>query len=107
VAAGALLLIATRRLWRRRRGPLLVGLHALVGVLAMTAVVAHTGLHAGDNLNRALLVAFLGAVASGGALGLSSLIARRARSPLLWGHLLLLGALPVLLAFHIVAVFYF
>jgi nitrite reductase (NADH) large subunit len=73
----------------------------------MAALVAHTGLHTGDNLNRALLVAFLGAIASGGALGLSSLLARRARSPLLWGHLLLLSALPVLLAFHIVAVLYF
>lgn len=108
VAAGALLLIASRRLARRRRrGPLLVALHALVGVLAMAGLVAHTGLHAGDHLNRALLLAFLGAIASGGALGLASRLARRARSPLLWGHLLLLGALPVLLAFHIVAVFYF
>jgi nitrite reductase (NADH) large subunit len=107
VAAAALLLMGTRRLWRTRRGPLFVGLHAMVGVLAMSALVAHTGLHTGDNLNRALLVAFLGAIGSGGALGLSSLLARRARSPLLWGHLLLLGALPVLLAFHIVAVLYF
>ena len=73
----------------------------------MAVLVAHTGLHAGDNLNRALLVAFLGVIATGGALGLSSLITRRARSPLLWSHLVLLGALPVLLAFHIVAVFYF
>jgi nitrite reductase (NADH) large subunit len=107
VAAGALALIAGRRVWRRRRGPLLVALHALVGVVAMAALVAHTGLHAGDHLNRALLVAFLGAIASGGALGLSSLVTRRARAPLLCGHLLLLGALPVLLAFHVLAVFYF
>ncbi len=107
VAGAALLFMGTRRFWRTRRGPLFVVLHALVGVIAMAALVAHTGLHTGDNLNRALLVAFLGAIASGGALGLSSLVARRARSPLLWGHLLLLGALPVLLAFHIVAVLYF
>ena len=106
-AASALALIATRRLWRSRRGPLFVGLHALVGVSAMALLVAHTGLHAGDNLNRALLIAFLGAIATGGALGLSSLLTRRARRPLLWSHLVLLGALPVLLAFHIVAVFYF
>ncbi len=107
IAGAALLLMGTRRVWRTRRGPLFVGLHALIGVLAMAALVAHTGLHTGDNLNRALLVAFLGAIASGGALGLSSLAARRARAPLLWGHLLLLGVLPVLLAFHIVAVLYF
>ncbi len=106
-AGAALTLIATRRLWRTRRGPLFVGLHALVGVTAMSVLVAHTGLHAGDNLNRALLLAFLGSIGTGGALGLSSLFARRARSPLLWSHLILLGALPVLLAFHIVAVFYF
>lgn len=105
-AGAALALMATRRLWRRR-GALFVALHALVGVSAMAVLVGHTGLHAGDNLNRALLVSFLGAIATGGALGLTSLVARRARSPLLWGHLLLLGALPVLLAFHIVAVFYF
>ncbi|HEU5057952.1 MAG TPA: FAD-dependent oxidoreductase, partial [Kofleriaceae bacterium] len=103
----ALTLIATRRLWRSRRGPLFLGLHALIGVTAMLILVAHTGLHAGSNLNGALLIAFLGAIATGGALGLSSLVARRARSPLLWSHLLLLGVLPVLLAFHIVAVFYF
>jgi nitrite reductase (NADH) large subunit len=106
-AGGALALIGTRRLWRSRRGPLFVGLHALVGVSAMLVLVAHTGLHAGSNLNRALLLAFLGAIATGGALGLSSLVSRRARSPLLWSHLLLLSVLPVLLAFHIVAVFYF
>ena len=106
-AGAALALIATRRLWRTRRGPLFVGLHALVGVTAMGVLVAHTGLHAGDNLNRALLIAFLGAIGTGGALGLTALIARRGRTPLLWSHLILLGALPVLLAFHIVAVFYF
>jgi nitrite reductase (NADH) large subunit len=108
-AAVSLIMIVLRRARRaRRKSLLLTTVHSFIGVLAIAVLVAHTGLHAGDNLNRALLTAFLGVIVTGGAVGLASLASvSRARPVLLWSHRILLGALPVLLAFHIVAVFYF
>jgi nitrite reductase (NADH) large subunit len=92
--------------------------HAVVGALTLTVLVAHTGLHTGNNLNRALLFTFLGVVATGAMVGVatassgrpggtSAAALRRARTWLMGSHWLLLWVLPVLIAFHVVAVFYF
>ncbi len=93
-------------------------LHAGIGALTLTVLLAHTGLHMGNNLNRALLFTFLGVVATGGMVGVatassgraggtSAAALRRARTWLMGSHWLFLWVLPVLIAFHVIAVYYF
>lgn len=84
-------------------------LHAVVGLAAIAVLVGHTGMRIGDNLNRALLVAFLGVVASGATVGVAAAAPGVARAVpvLLWGHLMFLWVLPVLVAFHVLAVYWF
>jgi len=93
-------------------------LHAVIGALALGLLLAHTGLHTGNNLNRGLLFTFLGVVAtgamvgvvtasSGRAGGMSAAALRRARTWLMGSHWLFLWVLPVLIAFHVIAVYYF
>ncbi len=92
--------------------------HAAVGALTLTVLLAHTGLHMGNNLNRALLFTFLGVVATGAMVGVatassgrvggtSTAALRRARTWLMGSHWLFLWVLPVLIAFHVFAVYYF
>jgi nitrite reductase (NADH) large subunit len=92
--------------------------HAAIGALALAVLLAHTGLHAGNHLNRILLVTFLGVVATGAMVGVvtassgraggSSVAAlRRARTWFMGSHWLLLWLLPVLIAFHVIAAYYF
>ena len=92
--------------------------HAAVGALTLTVLLAHTGLHTGNNLNRALLFTFLGVVATGSMVGVatassgrvggtSTAAMRRARTWLMGSHWLFLWVLPVLIAFHVIAVYYF
>ena len=116
-AAVAMLFSMRRRLPGGRRSRRLGAwrvAHTAIGVAAIAVLGAHTGMHLGDNLNRALLVTFLAVLISGGLVGLAAARAGRARAPtgrlrrmLLAGHWLFLSALPVLLAFHVIAVYYF
>lgn len=120
VAALGLILPLRKRVKRLRRGSMawFRVFHGLVGALAAAMLVIHTGMQTGANLNRALLYVFLAVVATGGLVGLAAAgvtrsrggvaaLAHRARSWVTWSHWLFLAALPVLLVFHVIAVFYF
>lgn len=93
-------------------------LHGASGAGALALALAHTGLGAGHNLNRALLLTFLAVQLTGAALGgvvaLESSArarvagaARRSRPNALRLHIVALWALPPLLAFHILSVYYY
>ena len=89
--------------------------HALLGTAGLIALVAHTGMRFGANLDAALMTVFvfanlLGAVAG----GLVSMDHRFAggrtialRKGLFWLHVALVWPVPVLLGFHILAAYYF
>jgi nitrite reductase (NADH) large subunit len=88
--------------------------HVALGLAALTVLIAHTGLHAGQNLNFYLLVSFL-ALTKVGSLA-STVVAlearpsrasRRLKAFTTWAHILLVWPLPALLAFHILSVYYF
>jgi nitrite reductase (NADH) large subunit len=92
--------------------------HALLGLGTLLGLVAHTGLRFGSNLNFALMSVFVvlnlaGAFAGwmaaleGGGNGRLGQWARRWRPLVTFSHLLLFWPLPVLLAFHILAVYYY
>ncbi|MFA0811851.1 FAD-dependent oxidoreductase [Microbulbifer epialgicus] len=89
--------------------------HSLIGVVALATLAVHTGFRLGQNLNLALMLVFLGVTATGSLVGV--FMARnhhwtdlRLREHRKWWsrvHYALLWALPVLLAYHILAVYYF
>jgi len=119
VSAAVLALSVRKRVRALRRTPLTWFrlFHAVVGALTLTILLAHTGMHMGSNLNRALLLTFLGVIASGGMVGVATAsagrigasvaAARRTRSWLMGGHWVFLWLLPVLITFHVIAVYYF
>jgi nitrite reductase (NADH) large subunit len=90
-------------------------LHVALGVLALAALVVHTGLRLGDELNRLLMLDFilLAMVGAGASVIISSehrisqALAKRRRRQLTWLHILLFWPLPVLLGFHVVKSYYF
>jgi nitrite reductase (NADH) large subunit len=90
-------------------------LHTCLGLLSAVALCVHTGMHLGSHLNFALAFVFLLAASVGGCAGIAAGLeggrgaawARAARGHLSRLHLLLLWPLPVLLAFHVIAVYYF
>lgn len=89
--------------------------HVALGAAAIAALVVHTGLHLGVNLNRYLMLSFLGVAllgaVSGGMVASERHFGRnggaRARKLSLWLHILACWPLPVLLGFHILSVYYF
>jgi nitrite reductase (NADH) large subunit len=92
--------------------------HSLLGLGTLIGLMAHTGLRFGSHLNFALmsvfvtlnlLGAFAGWVAAVEASGTGRLaqLARRWRPLVTFSHLLLFWPLPVLLAFHILTVYYY
>src|SRR5262249_45916482 len=110
----------------RKRVPRLRGMslswfrtvHAVTGALALAVLLAHTGMYMGGHLNRALVVTFLGVIATGSMVGIttassggvgarSAAALRRARTWFMGSHWLFLWLLPVLVAFHVIAVYYF
>jgi nitrite reductase (NADH) large subunit len=89
--------------------------HVVLGTLAVAALIAHTGLRLGANLNLYLMLSFVGlllvgAIASG-VIGLQHLLprgmAKRTRELSLWMHILLLWPLPALLGFHVLKTYWF
>lgn len=89
--------------------------HAAIGGLTLAALVVHTGMRTGDNLNLALMTSFsalnvIGAVA-GGVTALEQRLPRRGgracRAALVTAHVLAIWPLPLLVAFHVLAVYYF
>jgi nitrite reductase (NADH) large subunit len=85
--------------------------HALVGGLAVAAMLAHTGLRLGVNLNLFLSIAFLGLAAIGGVASLA--LASRRGLPVGWPrvarvlHLALFWPTLALVGLHVLAVYYF
>jgi nitrite reductase (NADH) large subunit len=89
--------------------------HASLGMLTLVVLVSHTGFRLGQNLNFVLMTNFL-AISLVGALAggvtalerrLSGPAARRLRSVWTGAHVALTWPLPVLIAFHILAAYYF
>ncbi|WP_299587265.1 FAD-dependent oxidoreductase [uncultured Microbulbifer sp.] len=89
--------------------------HSLIGVVAVATLAVHTGFRMGQNLNLALMLVFLGVTATGSLVGVfmarnhhwTDLKLREHRKWWSRVHYALLWALPVLLAYHILAVYYF
>ncbi len=89
--------------------------HAAVGGAVIAAMVVHTGLRLGHNLNAYLMLSFLGLLLVGtGAAGviamehrLGATLARRLRSTSVWLHILLFWPVPVLLGFHVLKTYFF
>ena len=79
--------------------------HAAIAVLALIALIAHTGLRLGSGLNAALMIAFLATTVLGGAAAAG--FGREHARTTFWLHVLAAWPLPALLLFHILASYYF
>ena len=87
--------------------------HAALGAMALALLYGHTGFSLGDNLNRWLMLSFLGV----GIVGMTAaLLTRlqgsvpamgRLRQGSTWLHILVCWPLPALLVFHILSAYYF
>ena len=90
-------------------------LHGILGVAGLIVLVAHTGMRFGSNLNLALMILFVaanlgGALAAGGIWSryqFTRHLSHRRRRRMVWIHVLMLSPLPVLIALHILSVYYF
>ena len=89
--------------------------HSVVGCAALLVLIVHTGFRLGENLNLALMLVFLAATSTGSLVGVfmarnhhwTDLKLREHRKWWSRVHYALLWALPVLIFFHILAVYYF
>lgn len=89
--------------------------HTLLGVIALLALMLHTGLRFGSNLNAWLMTNFLALALLGTVAGLvtaaehkvSPGLGKVLRVRATWLHILLFWPLPVLLGFHIAKTYYF
>ena len=97
-----------RKRWRRvgwgNLGWWRVG-HTALGALAAAVLLLHTGLRLGSGLNQLLMICFLAAVAVGGATAAG--LGRRYGRLTFWLHVVAVWPLPVLVAFHVLASYYF
>lgn len=87
--------------------------HVISATAALAVLVAHTGFHKGHHLNLWLFWSFLLASLSGSFVGVVTgaeaqlpLVVRSWKRPLTFVHILCLWPLPLLIAFHIVAVYW-
>ena len=112
------LLMSLRKRWTRLRFGSLASwrmLHGILGVTGLVVLVAHTGMRFGSNLNFALMIVFvvsnLGGALVASAIGsqhqLAKPVSASTRKRLIRIHVLLLSPLPVLVALHILSVYYF
>jgi nitrite reductase (NADH) large subunit len=86
--------------------------HGALGAAAIVGLACHTGLHVGERLNRILAIDFVMVSALGGAAALATAFGDGSRSRVGWrllghAHLLVLIPLPVLLALHVLAAYWF
>jgi nitrite reductase (NADH) large subunit len=84
--------------------------HGVVGLLILAAIVVHTGLRVGINLNRVLSVAFLELALFGGLAAVVPAATRRQARwlrGLRWLHATLFWPGLALLGLHVLAVYYF
>ncbi len=90
-------------------------LHIALGVLCALTLIFHTGLHLGENLNRILILDFLGIILLGSLAGLVISLSHRfkptqamsIRKFWSWVHIVFTWPLPALLGIHILTVYYF
>ena len=90
--------------------------HALIGVGTLIFLIAHTGFRFGNNLNQVLMASFLALNLVGTfAGGITAVVVRhgtgatthRWQNRLIQAHTVLFWPLPILILFHIIAVYYF
>lgn len=87
--------------------------HGCLGVLGLAVLVAHTGMNLGAGLNRLLMLDYLGLGLAGGIMGFmiglrgNGAPGRPAQRVVQRIHLGLFWPFPVLLLFHIFAVYYY
>ncbi|WP_081848020.1 FAD-dependent oxidoreductase [Microbulbifer sp. HZ11] len=90
-------------------------LHSVIGFAALLVLLVHTGFRLGENLNLVLMLVFLAATCTGSLVGVfmarnhhwTDLKLREHRKWWSRVHYALLWTLPVLLFYHIFAVYYF
>ncbi len=90
-------------------------LHVVLGVFCAATLIMHTGMHLGENLNQILMINFLLVLLMGSLAGgvvalshkLSSTTAPKLREFWTWAHILVTWPLPILLAVHILTVYYY
>jgi nitrite reductase (NADH) large subunit len=114
----ALLTLSLRKRWKRipwGAFPLWRVVHVVLGLAALIALLLHTGMRMGANLNYLLMLSFVGLIVVGtfaaGVIGTAhrfdASLGRRLRNLSVWAHILLFWPLPALLGFHIVKAYYF
>ncbi|MDI3287760.1 FAD-dependent oxidoreductase [Polyangium sp. 15x6] len=110
--------VSLRKRWKRFRSadvPVWRTVHAVLGAATMLLFFLHTGLSAGTRINLVLAIDFLAVVLlgalAGGVFAVSSrwspLVARDRRLRASYVHLLLTWPLPILIALHVLAVYYY
>lgn len=90
-------------------------LHGLLGLACAAVLIFHTGFHLGSNLNRWLMVNFIGVLVIGAVSGMVVALSHRLKPQRAlsvrknWNHLhvLMTWPLPALLIMHIFSVYYF
>ena len=90
-----------------------ISTHAALGALALGLLYWHTGFSLGENLNRWLMLSFLGV----GIVGITAALLTRLQASMpamgrlrqgsTWLHILVCWPLPVLLLFHVLSAYYF
>jgi nitrite reductase (NADH) large subunit len=89
--------------------------HAAVGLLTLIVLALHTGMRLGDNANFALLASFATVNVVGAAAGSVTAVEQAygavfgayCRRLFVTAHILAAWPLPLLIAFHMLAVYYF
>ena len=110
--------ITLRKRWKRFQFadvPIFRAIHGGVTAASLLLFFTHTGFSVGNGLNFILTVAFLSAMLVGAAAGAvfvfsdrwSALSARDRRLRASWVHILVLWPLPILIALHVVMVYYY
>ncbi|MDC3983213.1 FAD-dependent oxidoreductase [Polyangium jinanense] len=110
--------VSLRKRWKRFRSadvPVWRTVHAVLGAATLLLFFLHTGLSAGTRINLVLTIDFLAVVIlgalAGGVFAVSSrwspLAARDRRLRASYVHLLLTWPLPILIALHVLAVYYY
>lgn len=117
LSAVGLLMSLRKRINSKRLGDFAYwrAFHIVLGMACVSLLIAHTGFHLGSNLNRYLMVNFLLVIGLGAVAGIVIALSHRLkpassirwRKTLSWVHLLVSWPLPLLLAMHILSVYYF
>lgn len=89
--------------------------HVVLGVVALMALVAHTGFRLGSELNLVLMLNFLLLAIAGANAStvianehrMVTSLAKKQRNQWNWMHIVLFWPLPVLLGFHVLKTYYY